>query len=336
MPGLFTIFVYYALLLAVLTGWLFKANRRPWKIAGVVLVAVIWCGQWLHEHSAARITVIPLNGGSSVYCDSAGRSNDMLIDCGSAGSVEFVVKPYLRAHGVNSLPRMALTVGEARQVGGFEKLTESVPIEKVGTSEVKFRSPVYRDVIQVLQKTPGRRQVIDCGDIFDNWTVLHPSGTNHFTEADDNALVLQRDFQGARVLVLSDLGREGQSAILEGKADLRADIVIAGLPEQGEPLCNALLEAIQPKLIVIADSDFPVTRRASRALQTRLSERKIPVIYTRLAGAARITIRKGGWEASSAEGARLAGGTDMADLSAKHSAPRAANSSTAPNSKDGY
>ena len=93
--------------------------------------------------------------------------------------------------------------------------------------------------------------------------------------------MLLGNFSGAKILLLSDLGRDGQSALLESTNDLRADIVIAGLPNEGEPLCDALLDAIQPKVIVIADSEFPATRRASRELKERLAATKLPVIYTR-------------------------------------------------------
>ena len=131
------------------------------------------------------------------------------------------------------------------------------------------------------------------------WSVLYPSATNQFSVADENALVLRGDFYGTGVLLLSSLGKAGQAALLERKADLRADIVIAGLPTQGEPLSDALLDAIQPKLVVIADSEFPVMRRASAALQSRLAQRGTSVIYTRNAGAVTIRFHKGHWEVSS-------------------------------------
>jgi len=60
------------------------------------------------------------------------------------------------------------------------------------------------------------------------------------------------------------------------------------LPDEGEPLCDALLDAVQPKIIVVADSEFPANRRASRTLHERLDQRKIPVIYTRASGAVKI------------------------------------------------
>lgn len=75
-PGLFTTALYYAILLAVLTGWLFKPNWRAWKIGRLVLLSVLWCVQWRSENSVARLTALPLSGGSAIYCDAPGGKSD--------------------------------------------------------------------------------------------------------------------------------------------------------------------------------------------------------------------------------------------------------------------
>jgi len=137
------------------------------------------------------------------------------------------------------------------------------------------------------------------------WQVLHPGANDNFAKADDNALVLLGDFHGTRILLLSDLGRAGQSTLLERTNDLHADIVVAGLPTEGEPLCDALIDAVQPRVIVIADSEFPATRRAGRALHERLEQRKIPVIYTRNAGAVTILTDVRGWELQTMDGQKF-------------------------------
>ena len=87
--------------------------------------------------------------------------------------------------------------------------------------------------------------------------------------------------------------------------DLRADVVIAGLPDEGEPLCDALLDAVRPKVIVVVDSEFPANRRASRTLHERLDQRKIPVIYTRASGAVKIVTRPDGWELKTMDGQKF-------------------------------
>jgi len=52
------------------------------------------------------------------------------------------------------------------------------------------------------------------------------------------------------------------------------------------------LDAIQPKVIIVADSDFPATKRASTALRERLAQHNIPIFYTRTTGAVTIIINQ--------------------------------------------
>ncbi len=306
-PGLFSIGLYYLLLLAAFTGWLFTAKWRLWKLAGLLALLSLWTAQWQRSYFTTHLTLLPLNGGSAVHCDAPGSRNDLLADCGNAQAVEFVVKPFLRAQGVNRLPCLALTHGDLRQVGGADSLLALLPIEQVATSFVRFRSPAYRSLVARLETTPERWRRLNRGDQMNGWTVLHPDRADHFAQADDNALVLFGNFEGTRVLLLSDLGKTGQDTLRERVRDLKADIVVGGMPQQGEPLESALLDAIRPRLIVVTDSEFPVTRRAGAALCERLDQRGIPVLYTRSAGAVTISLRRNQWAADTMSGGHWSG-----------------------------
>lgn len=302
MPSLFTIFAYYIIFIAISNGWLFQKERRSWRIASITLLLALWCGQYFHYQSTTRLTVLPLNGGTAIYCDFPAHKNDLLINCGDAESVESLTKPFLQAQGVNSLPRLALTHGDTTEVGGFETLQQIFPIKKVLTSPVSFRSPAYRKIIDALDKNPSHHEIVSSGNIFNNWTVLHPYATNHFSHAEDNALVLRGEIQRTSILLLSSLGRPGQEALLNNIPDLHAEIVVAGIPDQAEPLKEALLDIIQPKLIIIADSDFPATKRATHALRDRLQKRGIPVLYTSDLGAIELSFRLNQWKAETVDG----------------------------------
>jgi len=76
-------------------------------------------------------------------------------------------------------------------------------------------------------------------------------------------------------------------------------------PVNGEPVSDALLGAVHPKIIVIADSEFPANRRASRELKNRLAGKNIPVIYTRDSGAVKIVADKGGWKLQTMDGQKF-------------------------------
>ncbi len=298
-PSWFTTVFYYALLVSMFTGWLFQPRWRVWKIGGFLVAAIFWGLQWQREFSTTRLTVLPLNGGSAVYCDAPGSRDDLLVDCGNTNSVESVVKPFLRAQGVNRLPTLALTHGDARHVGGAKLLASLFPIGQLDTSASHFRSPVYR---ATLEEFSDIHHELNRGDALGGWTVLHPDRADRFAEADDHTLVLRGNFSGTRILLLSDLSRAGQDSLLQRAPDLRAEIVITCLPEQGEPLGEALLEAIQPRLIIVSDSEFPASKRAGAKLHERLARHGVPLIFTRDTGAVKISLRDNQWRITTPDG----------------------------------
>ena len=304
-PSLATIAIYYFILIAVFTGW-FSTRRRIFSgLAILFFIAGIYCWHWQSSRAETDLTVLPLNGGHAVFVDADGRANDWLINCGDENAVNFTLKNFLRAQGVNSVPRLVLADGDTRNGGGAKALDGLFGIGELWTSGEKFRSPAYRDAVAEFEKPPARHKILNCGDTVGGWQVLFPVATGGFSKADDCPLVLRGDFHGTRILLLADLSRAGQSELLSRTNDLHADIVIAGLPAEGEPLCDALVDAIQPRVIVIADSEFPAARRASRALHERLQQKKIPVIYTRTSGAVKIMTDKSGWKAETMDGQRF-------------------------------
>jgi competence protein ComEC len=304
-PSWLDIALFYAVLVGALSGWLFAPKRRLMSALALILIGAGYAWHWQATRHEIELTVLPLNGGHAVWVDAPGRKNDWLVNCGDADAVGFTLKPFLRAQGVNHLSRLALTYGSARNNGGAELINELFGIDELVTSPIPFRSSAYREVVARFNQPPARHTVIQRGDHAGGWQVLHPGAAEDFAHADDAALVLLGNFYHVRVLLLSDLGRSGQSALLAHTNDLRADVVIAGLPDESEPLCDALLEAVQPKVIVVADSEYPANRRASRTLHERLDQRKIPVIYTRTAGAVKIVTRPDGWELKTMDGQKI-------------------------------
>jgi competence protein ComEC len=251
------------------------------------------------------VTILPLSGGSAVFVDMPGAADDMLVDCGNESPAEFILKPFLRARGVNRLERLVLTHGDIRSVGAAESIVSLFSVPQIVTSPVQFRSPVYRHIRTELERAPESWRQVVRGDRIGVWTVLHPEAEDRFSHSDDAALVLSGVVHGVRVLLLSDLGRSGQEALLARGGDLRADVVVAGLPVDGEPLCEALLDSIRPQVIVITDSEFPANRRANVKLRDRLEGRYIPVICTRKAGGVILELGPDGSELRAMDGTRL-------------------------------
>ena len=299
-PSWIWIGIYYGVMVILLSGWANTTRRKIWGATAVVLITGAYFASAHQWRPATTLTVLPLEGGHAVFVDSGSQKTDCLIDCGSQDAVNFTVKPFLQAQGVNSVARLVLTEGDSKNCSGAETLDSYFGVHELWTSAVHFRSPIYNTIITAFEQPSLRHKIVHCGDNIGPWRVLWPPDTGNDTKArgaaDDNTLVLLGNFYGRKILLLSDLSITGQDRLLSKGNDLRADIVVTGLPNKGEPLSDALADVIQPRLIVIADSQYPPYRHAGGQLRERLEQRGVPIVYTSDSGAVKIVIDETGWK----------------------------------------
>jgi ComEC/Rec2-related protein len=278
-PPLSFVVFWYGLLAAIGLGWW---KIRGWRIGWIVLTVLLLLDagyRWSVEALRPCVVVLPLRGGHSVWVRDPSAS--VLVDTGDPVSARAVTVPFLRAMGVNRLDRLVLTHGDVRHVGGAPLVAEECHLRQLITSPLRFRSPVYRSVMGDLR---GRR---DClvttfsqDGAFGGWTVRYPAANDTVPRADDGCMVLDGSFSGRRVILLSDLSPEGQERLLRRQPELHADLVIAGLPDRGEPLTDGLLRQLSPRWVVIADAAQPATARASEDLKARLRRGPHTVFFT--------------------------------------------------------
>jgi competence protein ComEC len=271
------------------------------------MLVVGWTWQALRHAATTELTILPENGAAAIFLDAPGHTRDLLIDCGSASSFGAVTKPFLRSRGVNRLSNLALTHGDTRHMGGAQMLDELFDPEQIWTSNAHFRSPAYRKAVALFGEHPTRMKAVGRGDQLCNWTALHPEEDDHFPQGENSALVLLGQLSGARILLVSDLGRAGQSALLGRYPNLRAEILVSEIPTGTEALSEALLDAVQPQAIVVTDAQYPASARANAKLRDRLARRNVPVLYTRSCGAVTIESRGSKWELRTMSGETIKG-----------------------------
>lgn len=303
-PAPVTFLLYYGALFSIFTGWLFRPKFK-WPVAvGIIGLSCVWLAQRIEQNHSTRLYFLPLNGGAAVFADNARPGESELFDCGNELSAQFVVKPFLCAQGVNTLDSLALTTGHVQDGGGAMVVLTNFSVGQLYLNSMPARSTAYRDIVDTAKQT-ARWRTLQAGDMGGGWRVLNPQAGRQFADADDNALVFRREIKGNSILLLSSLGRSGQDLLLERNPNLRADVVVAGMPAKDEPLCEPLLRQLQPKLIIIIDSDFPATRRASSKFRERLANSGAAVLYCRDTGALKLTLRENGWDLKNASEERL-------------------------------
>ena len=102
-PSWLEIGIYYAVLVAVERLAVRAETDEFGALASLILIGAICLWHWEQSRAEIKLTVLPLNGGHCVFVDAPGRKNDWLVDCGNDNAVEFTLKPFLRAQGVNQI-----------------------------------------------------------------------------------------------------------------------------------------------------------------------------------------------------------------------------------------
>src|SRR2546425_1169279 len=68
-PSSIAFILYYATLVSLMAGWIFKPRIRVWVMAVLGLLSAICLADWQAKRSTARLTILPLNGGDAIYLD---------------------------------------------------------------------------------------------------------------------------------------------------------------------------------------------------------------------------------------------------------------------------
>ncbi|MBX3745443.1 MAG: ComEC/Rec2 family competence protein [Verrucomicrobiae bacterium] len=278
--------------------------RMTWFGLGLLCAGwsmVVWVGRAREE----RLVVLPLRGGHAVWVSQAGGST--LVDTGDEASAGAVTIPFLKAQGVNRLGTLVLTHGDVRHVGGAVAVAERWRPERVLASPLRFRSGPYRAVVTELkERYPDRWRTVTEGDRgVEGLDIWYPATGDAASRADDGCLVVGVAPGGTRVLLVSDLGAIAQERLMTRRPELRAEIVVCGLADRGEPVREALLERWGTRLLIVADAASPASAKASEAVKERWRRGPAEVWFTSDTGSVEFRWRSGKYGLFDARGVRL-------------------------------
>ncbi len=307
-PSLVAMSLYYLVLLMVLTGWIFKSPRRGAGLALILILSAAWGAERWESRRVVSLHILSDRGAEIAFLSPPRRSGDTLVNVGRSNTVSRLVKPFLRAHGVNRLPLVVLNHGDAAHAGGIQEFADLFNPGLVLTGPSRTRSAAFNYLRAASQSgRPQWRQIVadqEAGP----WTALHPPEGFASARAENAALVLQAEFEKTRVLLLSNLGREGQRALLEREVPPRADVLVISLPPGSQPPLGSLLRVVQPELIVVVDGEPGSARHAPETWESQLREWKGRILWTHETGAVRFDFKPGRWTALSGDRTELAGG----------------------------
>jgi competence protein ComEC len=223
------------------------------------------------------------------------RSGAWLFDTGTERDFRLIIEPALRAAGVGRPDVLVLTHGDGGHISGA--IPEAAGARRVIVPAFTGRSPAERKIREGLRAAGFPKTIALAGDTFRAGSaasveILAPSAAARI--ADDQALVVRIRTPGFRVLLMSDSGAAAEDALLHGGAEaLRSDILVLGRHGSDITATAGFLDAVRPRVIVLAPADAFRDGSDEPALRERLAHTGARVFDQAVCGAVVITFGDG-------------------------------------------
>ena len=186
----------------------------------------------------------------------------ILIDCGGRNSFAYPLQASLNRLGL-APDSVILTHPDGGHVGGGHPVWRKFPIRQVILPVERARSPSYRNWLEQAPKDGVRllqaRQLSGL-PLSERTRIewLHlPDSQSQDLAADHRVLVMRLHWRELKILWLSDAGSAIEQAMLDSGRNLQADVIVAGCHDSDLSLGDDFVAAVQPRVIVMDDTDHP-------------------------------------------------------------------------------
>ena len=302
-PPITVCVLYYAALFLVASGWVFRSRHKWWMSAALLAAGMVCLVQWRIERQTARVSILPLRGSAAVFVDFPADAGTLLLNCGGPKT------PKERSNR-SCAPTVSIIWMRfvSRSVcgpisAGQTLFGRTLSLAQVFSARDPGRSAADHELIETLRQTGRWQAGRDGGALAAGPCCILPRRRKGWRRPTTTPWFYGAKFTGILSCCFLLWDGTARKLLMRRHPHLRAEIVLAGLPAREEPLCEPLLDLLQPRLIVIMDTTFPATRRASGALRARFARRPSPVIYCRDHGALTLELATGGWTVRNAAAA---------------------------------
>ncbi len=256
----------------------------------ILLVAALAIGTWVGYNPAAgpplgpalRADFVDAGSGECVFVRTPDGAS-VLIDPGDEAHASDVIDR-LKAEGVKRLDYVVLTNPGREHIGGVPKLLESVPVGAVLDGCVQATTSAYNRAltavcdrkIEYAELRAGMNVGVGDAAILQ---VLAPSENRKdwSGDPDDNSLIIRLIFGGARIMLTSDIGRDGEANLIYATKDLDSQVLkVADHGSYGSTSLE-MLRLVRPEYLVM--SCGPGKRPHRRTLERLAEDRTGAALY---------------------------------------------------------
>ena len=288
--SLLTLFCYI-LSLAILKFCLHRHLRAAMALCLALMLVLTANGVCRRgQEDLSEVTFINVGQGDCTLIQLPDGTN-ILIDAGGipayAGDYDVggqIVLPYLRKAGIRHLDYAIATHGHDDHIRGFTSVLSAMPAQRVLFPKGFGQTDESKEFLSYIKEENIPGGTLTAGDVIEfsgdaSLEVLMPSQAWLSRTEDENerSLVLRFHFGASSVLLMSDLGEDGERYLTEAGTDCKADIIKAGHHGAKDSTGVALLDLVKPRYIYIPCGDNQFGHPAPEMLD-RCEERGVLVL----------------------------------------------------------
>lgn len=252
-----------------------------WKYllaAGVSLCAAVLVTAVGPRTDICRLTVLDVGEGQSILLQSKGES--FLVDCGgnSDSTAADAAAEMLLSQSIYHLDGIALTHLDADHTGGIPGLLSRVDAKQIILSETEKDRLPHWDTEAEIQFAENEMRIPLGDGLLTFFT--DPMGKTD----NEKSMAILFETESCAILITGDRSKAGEKRLVEGNTLPQVDVLIAGHHGSKYSTSEALLEAVQPEVVVISSGRGNSYGHPAPELLERLASHGCRVLRTDQSG----------------------------------------------------
>lgn len=272
------VLIYFLLALFMMKK---KKQPVPYLCVAVLGLCLALGASWIEPLlDNYHMTVLDVGQGQCIVLQSDGKT--FLVDCGGSDDEETAdtAAEYLLARGIWHLDGVILTHFDKDHSGGLQYLLGRVPADVLLVPDCPDENGILSQLTSLSEQTLALRDDVQITYGITKISVFGPVVPDSGNES-SLAVLFQRG--SCDILITGDRTAFGERILLKTADIPRLDVLVAGHHGSKHSTCAELLEATQPKRVMISVGDNSYGHPAEELLQ-RLREAGCKVQRTDLQG----------------------------------------------------
>lgn len=245
------IFQLLLLQIAIALLLLPKGFPQPFKVVAL-LIMVLFCipNRTSLREGEFKASVLDVGQGLSVLIQT--KSHSLLFDTGPEYPSGFsaskaVLLPYLQDQGIDRIDTLILSHGDQDHQGGLTLLLRKIAVEKIYSGQPER----IQTAVEISMCTAGQQWGWDGVE----FKVLWPSkqSTNGlWSRSNNHSCVLRVTSQEQSILLTGDIEKSAEDSLLQGKAELHADMLVAPHHGSNSSSSRDFIQAVDPAHVIFS------------------------------------------------------------------------------------